>query len=148
MTALLKIIKEDRITAMKSGDKAKRETLQLLLAKIEKVQIENKAELTKEQVESVIQKNIKELDKEIESYVAVGRGVEKQEKEKELLLSYLPKQMTAEELATYVAKIGQEIKESGLKIGEAIKTIGERVKGKADMKQVSQLVKELYNNKK
>lgn len=148
MTALLKIIKADRITAMKNGDKAKRETLQLLLAKIEKVQIENKAELSKEQIESVIQKSIKELDKEIESYVAVGRGVEKQDKEKELLLSYLPKQMTSEELATYVGKIGEEIKQSGLKIGEAIKTIGEKVKGKADMKQVSQLVKEIYNNKK
>lgn len=141
MTLLLNI-KQDRITAMKTGDKATRETLQLLLAKIEKAQIENKAELTDEQVQAVVSKNIKELDKEMESYVAVGRGAESQEKEKELLLTYLPKQLTEDEIKEIVAKVAKNTAESGLKIGEAMKELSAILKGKADMKLVSKLAKE------
>lgn len=139
---LLNTIKADRIKAMKSGDKATRETLQLLLAKIEKAQIENKAELTNEQVEAVISKNIKELDKEMESYVAVGRATDSQEKEKELLLSYLPKQLTEDEVKAVIADFTKNTAESCMKIGEAMKELSAILKGKADMKLVSKLVKE------
>lgn len=142
MTTLLLNIKQDRITAMKSGDKATRETLQLLLAKIEKAQIDSKKVLTDSDIESVIVKNLKELDKEIESYVAVGRTTEKQEQEKKVLLSYLPEQLSIEEVTAIVAEIAKSTKESGGKIGDALKTLSARLKGKADMKVVSQLAKE------
>jgi len=139
---LLSNIKQDRITAMKNGDKATRETLQLLLAKVEKAQIENKAELTNEQVQAVISKNIKELDKEMESYVAVGRPTDSQEKEKELLLSYLPKQLTENEVKAVIAEFAKNTADTGMKIGEAMKELSTILKGKADMKLVSKLAKE------
>lgn len=139
---LLSNIKQDRITAMKNGDKATRETLQLLLAKVEKAQIENKAELTNEQVQAVISKNIKELDKEMESYVAVGRPTDSQEKEKELLLSYLPKQLTEDEVKAVIAEFAKNTADTGMKIGEAMKELSAILKGKADMKLVSKLAKD------
>lgn len=139
---LLSNIKQDRITAMKNGDKATRETLQLLLAKVEKAQIENKAELTDEQVQAVISKNIKELDKEMESYIAVGRPTDSQEKEKELLLSYLPKQLTEDEIKAVIAEFAKNTADTGMKIGEAMKELSTILKGKADMKLVSKLAKE------
>jgi len=144
---LLEKIKQNRIEAMKSGDKAKRATLQLLLAKIEKEQIANKSTLTNEQVESVISKSIKELDKEIESYVAVGRSVESQNAEKELLFSYLPKQLTLEEASEIVKQVVDSIIASNGKIGDAIKELSSKLKGKTDMKVVSKMASDLYKSK-
>ena len=143
---LLEKIKKDRIEAMKSGDNAKRNTLQLLLAKIEKAQIENKDALTDAQVESVISKNLKELDKEIESYVAVGRATDSQEKEKELLLTYLPEQLTEEEINFFIKQAKILIANGEIK--NEMQYLSPNLKGKADMKLVAKLVKEYDKSNK
>lgn len=135
---LLEKIKKDRIEAMKSGDTAKRSTLQLLLAKIEKAQIDNKATLTKEQIESVISKSLKELDKEIESYIEVNRSTESQELEKELLLTYLPKQLDEEEIKQHVEH-AIDLTAKG-EIKNPMQYLSMALKGKADMKLVSKLL--------
>lgn len=135
---LLEKIKKDRIEAMKNGDTAKRSTLQLLLAKIEKAQIDNKAPLTQDQIESVISKSLKELDKEIESYVAVGRSTDSQLAEKELLLAYLPKQLSKEEILVYISK-ALELTDKG-EIKNPMQYLSKELKGKADMKLVTSLL--------
>lgn len=143
---LLEKIKKDRIEAMKNKDNAKRNTLQLLLAKIEKAQIENKGTLTDNQVESVISKSLKELDKEIESYVAVGREVDSQKAEKDLLLTYLPKQMTEDEIRAIVAHSAELAKRG--EIEHPMQYLSQRLKGKADMKLVVRLAKEYDKSNK
>lgn len=138
---LVEQIKKDRIVAMKNKDIAKRNTLQLLLAKLEKEQIELKTELSKEQVETVVSRSIKELDKEIESYANVGRDTESQEKEKGLLLSYLPTQMTEDEIKEEI-KHAIILVERG-EIKNPMQYLATKLKGKADMGLVQKLTKQV-----
>jgi uncharacterized protein YqeY len=138
---MLEQIKADRITAMKNKDKAKRTTLQLLLAKLEKEQIALQTELTKEQIEVVINRSLKELDKEIESYKAVSRETTSQEAEKKLLLSYLPKQLTENEIRAEV-KLANKLVEDGV-TKNAMQYLSNKLQGKANMGLVSKIVKEM-----
>lgn len=149
MTTLINQIKTNRVDAMRDkteAGKAKLSTLRLLVAELEKEKVQHKLAdvtgLSDEQVQTVINRQIKKLDKEIESYVAVGRGVEKQEAEKALLNTYLPKQLTTEEIAQQIKVIVDVVKTAGGNIGIAMKEASAKMKGKADMKLVSELVKE------
>lgn len=137
---LLKKIKDDRITAMKNKDKATRDTLELLLAKIEKEKIALKAELTKEQIEVVIARTLKELDKEIEAYKAVSRETKSQEIEKELLLSYMPKQLTEDEIHAEIAHAVSLVERGEIK--NPMQYLSNKLKGKANMGLVMKIVKE------
>jgi hypothetical protein len=139
MTSIAQI-KKDKLFAMRGGDTAKVSTLNLLIAEIEKeMKLTGATDLTEDQVITVINRQIKKLDKEIEAYVEVGRSTEKQEAEKIVLFSYLPKQLTEEELKEMVAGIVATSKT----IGEAMKSLSAQLKGKADMGKVSKMVKEL-----
>ncbi|NUJ17345.1 hypothetical protein FKN04_12220 [Bacillus glycinifermentans] len=151
MTKLAHQIKKDTAQALKSKDKEKLSTLRLLVSKLEKekvsLKLSNIAELSDDQVQTVIRRNIKELDKEIEAYKAVDRDASSQEAEKQLLMSYLPKQLTESEIKNVVSSIVEYVKVSGGNIGMAMKLASQELKGKADMKLVNQIVKQSLNNK-
>ena len=142
MNTLVTQIKLDQIKAMKSKEKEKLSTLRLLIAELEKERIELKiVELSDSQVENVISRQIKKLDKEIEAYVAVGRGTDSQNSEKELLLSYLPKQASEDEIRELVF-LAIALTSKG-EIKNPMQYLSSKLKGKADMSLVSKIVKEL-----
>lgn len=142
---LVNQIKSDTTQAMKDGNKAKLSTLRLLVSELEKEKVSMKLAdvngLKDEQVQTVISRQIKKLDKEIEAYQNVNRSTESQEAEKELLISYLPKQATAKEIRelTYRAVNLARRRE----INNPMQYLSQRLKGKADMKLVSKVVKEV-----
>lgn len=146
---LITQIKADLKQSIKEKDTAKKSTLRMLLAKLEKEKVAKKltdvSELTNKQVQSVISKNVKELDKEIESYVAVERDTTSQEAEKQLLMDYLPKQLSEEETKAVVIEVSNATKISGGNIGMAMKELSARLKGKADMSLVNKLTKNEFN---
>mgnify|MGYP006360413919 CR=1 FL=1 len=144
---LINKIKEDMIKAMKEKEKAKLSTLRMLLAKVEKEKVALKladvSDLTNEQVQSVISKNIKELDKEIESYVAVGRSTENQDTEKALLLTYLPTQLTEDQIRYEIFHAFNLVAQG--KIKNPMQYLSKELKGKADMGLVARIAKEFKN---
>ena len=142
MNTLLDKIKSDQIEAMKSKNKEKLSTLRLLVAELEKEKIALKSSgLSDSQVENVISRQIKKLDKEIEAYVAVGRGTDSQNSEKELLLSYLPKQASEDEIRELVFQ-AIALTDKG-EVKNPMQYLSSKLKGKADMSLVSKIVKEL-----
>jgi uncharacterized protein len=145
MTNLVNQIKTDAVQAMRDKATEKLSTLRLLVAELEKEKVAHKLTevtgLSDEQTQSVISRQIKKLDKEIESYVAVGRTVEKQEAEKEILQSYLPKQLTEKEIRIEVQFALNLTKQGEIK--NPMQHLGKVLKGKADMKLVQAIVKEL-----
>lgn len=144
---LVNQIKKDVIQAMKAKDTKKLSTLRMLVAEFEKEKIAMKltdvTELSNEQVQAVISRQIKKLNKEIEAYIEVGREVDSQEVEKELLTLYLPEQLADDELLAIVSEIARATKESGNSISFAMKELSVRLKGKADMKSVQAILKQL-----
>jgi uncharacterized protein YqeY len=99
--------------------------------------------LTNEQTQAVIGRVIKKLDKEMESYVAVGRATDAQETEKALLLTYLPKQFTEQEIRDLVAHAVSLVMRGEIK--HAMPYLSQELKGKADMGLVARIVKEFKN---
>lgn len=145
MSNLVNKIKSDSITAMKSGEKEKLSTLRLLISELEKERVNQKlaevTDLTDEQAQQVVSRQIKKLDKEIEAYVEVGREVTSQEAEKELLVSYLPKQLAEDEIKEVVYHALALVDKGEIK--NPMQYLSAKLKGRADMKLVSQIVKEL-----
>lgn len=145
--SLIKQIKADTVEAMKNKNKEKLSTLRLLVSELEKEKIELKLEdvsnLKDEQVQTVINRQIKKLNKEIEAYADAGRTTENQEAEKELLTAYLPKQLTKEEIEEEVRKAVSLHRNGKVKVLQPY--LAQNLKGKADMKLVMQTLKSVQN---
>ena len=142
---LVNKIKLDSITSMKNGDKAKLSTLRLLISELEKekvsLKLSNVEDLSDEQVQTVISRQIKKLDKEIEAYVAVGRETGLQNAEKELLISYLPKQASEEEIRQLAYHAVTLFKRR--EINHPMQYLSPRLKGRVDMGLLNKVIKEV-----
>lgn len=140
-------IKSDSVKAFKARDKAKDSTLRLLISELEKEKVQNKfseiGDLSSEQVLEVINRQIKKLQKEKEAYLEVGRDTEKQDAELEVLKVYLPKQLNEDEIRKEVTHAVELVHRNEIK--NPMQYLGQKLKGKADMKLVQQIVKEIQS---
>lgn len=98
------------IEALKSGDKAARAILSVVIAKYKANAIELKAqgkEANDADMVKIITKSIKELDEEKEGYAKVGRNEEVAsiEAQKVLIEKYLPKLMSEDEIRKVIASL-------------------------------------------
>ena len=144
---LLEQIKNDMKLAMKNKEKEKLSTLRLLISVINNKKIELRVdELSDQQIHEVIFSEIKKLDQEIEGVRKAGHDDSSQKAQKAILQSYLPPQLTEDEIRELVKQI---IESEGItskkEKGKLMKTLTPQVKGKADMKLVAQIVDQELN---
>jgi len=152
--ALKQQIQNSTTEALKAGDQFLVGTLRMLLASIitkekekkYKEKIEGEAQLTDEQIIEVISSEIKKRKDAIVLYEQGNRPelAEKEKKEIEILIKYLPEQLSEDELKKLVeesiAKTGaKEMKD----MGRVMSDLTPKIKGKADGGTVSKIVKEL-----
>ncbi|OGD52713.1 hypothetical protein A3J78_00250 [Candidatus Beckwithbacteria bacterium RBG_13_35_6] len=135
-------ILEDIITALKSQEKFKLEVLRYINSQIKYKEIELKRrQLNDKEVIEILISQLKKLDESLEMFNKGNRQdlIDKTNQEIEILKSYLPKQMSEEELEKKVVKLlakHQEIKNPGQLIGLAVKELA----GKADNKRIAEVV--------
>lgn len=146
--ALKNQIQQDLTEAMKAHDENKTSVLRMLKAAILKFEVSGseKKDATDEDVVSIINKEIKQRRDSAEQFKKGNRFemAEKEEKEIEVLLDYMPPQMSEEE----VRKIAKEvIEETGAKskqdIGRVMGVMMGKVKGQADGSLVNEVVASL-----
>lgn len=138
-------IMADMKEAMKAKDMMKVSTLRLLLSEIKNKEIDKRGELTDEEIYAVIQKAVKQRKESIEQYKNAGRAdlVEKEEAELKILESYLPEQLSEEELEKIIDEAIKEAGAASIKdLGKVMKIVMPKVKGRADGKIVNQKVRE------
>ncbi|MDO8548545.1 MAG: GatB/YqeY domain-containing protein [Ignavibacteria bacterium] len=137
-------INEDMKTTMKSGDKLKLETVRSIRALI--LEFEKSGankELNPEEEIKLLSSAAKKRKESIEQYQNAGRTdlVEKEEAELKILMEYLPKQLSEEEIQKEIGRIASEI---GAKTKEdfpkLMPAVIKELKGKADGKVVKQEV--------
>jgi len=131
--------------AMKSGDRDTVTFCRNLTAVIRKKEIDDKIELDDPATHKIIQSLVKQRQDSIEQFKQGGREdlVAKEEAELKFLMSYLPAQMSADEIRKIVDWAVTESKASSPKdMGNVMKLLMPKVQGKADGKLVNQLVKE------
>lgn len=141
-------IQEDLKAAMKAGDAAKRDALRMLSSAFKQEEIDKQITLTEEQAIAVLMKEASKRRDTISEMVKAGRteNVGKEQEELALIETYLPKQMTREEIEVEVrAAMAEAGATSAKDMGALMKVLMPRTKGRADGKLVNDVVKALLN---
>jgi len=148
MSQVKEILKDDLKSAMKAKDVFKRETIRFLMSAIKQVEVDERRDLSDDDIYKIIQKSIKQREDAANQYKDAGREelYEKEINEANLLKDYLPKQLNSDELTTIIKKIISASGATSLKdMGNIIKLTMKEVGSQADGKRVSTIVKQLLN---
>ena len=147
---MLEEINNDLKTAMKEHDSFKLSVIRMLKSALQLEQIAKKHELDDSEVASVIKKQVKLRKDSISEYEKYGKvdSVKDLEKEIEILSSYLPEEMSKEEIEKFVDEVIAEINPESIKeMCKVMKRLNEVLANKnADMSLASSLVKEKLNH--
>lgn len=137
---------QDLKEAMKEKDTVRKNTVQLVRSGILQIEKDKKIELDDEGVLDVISKELKKRRDSMPDYVKSGRQdlIDNLNKEIEVLLTYLPKQLTEDEIKVIVEEAVKETGAATMKdMGKVMANVTPKVKGRADNKIVSALVKQM-----
>jgi hypothetical protein len=135
---------EDMKVAMKDKDLIRKNTVQMARAAILQVEKDNKVTLDDEGVIEVISKEVKKRKDVLPEYEKSGRQdlIDNLNKEIEVLMGYLPEQLSEEQLDEIVKITIQEVGASSMKdMGKVMAAIMPKTKGRADGKTINALVK-------
>ena len=144
-------IKKDLVDAMKSGDKFKLGVIRMLKSALQNEEITlggNGSGLTDDQVLTVIKREVKKRNGSIEEYTKYNKldAVEDLKKEVEILSTYLPEEMSEEELTKHIEEVIAEIGAETIKdMGRVMKEITAKYGSVVDMSKASQIVKSKLN---
>ena len=137
-------LEKDMIEAMKSGDKFRLTVIRMVKGALKQEQIDHKKEINDELLIDVVNKQIKMRKDSITEFEKGNRTdlVEQTQKEIDILLKYLPEQLSPEEVEKIINDIFEEVKPEGMKdMGKVMGLAQGKLKGKADMKEVSTLIR-------
>ncbi len=142
-------IRKDMTKALKEGEKLKVSTLRLLIASIINEEKKLQEELNEQQFFKVLNREIRMRKESITEFEKGGRKelADKERKEKEILKTYLPKQITQDELKTMINSIIEEVEAKTVRdLGKVMGKIMPQVTGRADGKVIKDLVFKAISN--
>ena len=146
---MLEKLDKDMIEAMKNKEKDRLTVIRMVKAALKQEQIDHKKELTEELLIDVVNKQVKMRKDSIAEFSKANRDdlVQKTQEEIDILMNYLPEQLSLDEVKEIISSIFDEIKPEGQKdMGKVMKAATEKLKGKADMKEVSTIIREMLNS--
>lgn len=130
--------------AMKERDSVKVATLRMLMTSIKNAEVSKIGELTDDETLEVVAKEAKRRRESIEAYQSASRDdlVERESAELKVLEAYLPAGLSHDEVAALVDEAISETGASSPKqMGEVMKVLMPKIRGRADGSLVSALVK-------
>ncbi len=142
-------ILEDLKLAMKAQDKEKLSVVRMVKGAIQMEELNKKHELSDDEVIAIISKQIKSRKEAILEFEKANRNdlVEQNQKEIEILNTYMPEQLSEEEINKVIDEAFNKINPTSERdMGKIIGSISPILKGKADMGNVSKIVKERLSN--
>ena len=138
-------ISEDMKTFMRAKDTARLGAVRLLQASIKQKEIDDRVELTDDQVLSVIQKMLKQRKDSIEAYQKADRQdlIDQEQLEIDVLSKYMPEPLTDDEVSKIIDEVISEVNAADMKdMGKVVGVLKSKISGRADMGQVSKIVRE------
>lgn len=142
-------ILEDLKLAMKAQDKEKLSVVRMVKGAIQMEELNKKHELSDDEVIAIISKQIKSRKEAILEFEKANRNdlVEQNQKEIEILNTYMPEQLSEEEINKVIDEAFNKINPTSERdMGKIIGSVSPILKGKADMGNVSKIVKERLSN--
>ncbi len=137
-------ITEDMKSAMKAGEKDRLKVVRLILADINRVEVDSRQELDDAGIITVMEKAIKQRRDSIEQFNKGGRADLSaiEQDELDVIQTYLPEQLSEDELTGLVDEIiASTGAESIRDMGKVMGAIKSRAAGKANMGAVGAMVK-------
>ena len=145
MNNMVEQLEKDMIEAMKAKEKERLTVIRMVKAALKQEQIDHKKEINDDLLIEVVNKQIKMRKDSIAEFEKGGRQdlIDATHKEIDILMKYLPEQLSKEEVENIISEIFDELKPEGQKdMGRVMKEAQAKLKGKADMKEVSTLIRE------
>ena len=137
-------ITEDMKSAMKAGDKDRLKVVRLMLAAVKQVEIDKRTELDDAAVLGVIGKMVKQRRDSVEQFEKGDREdlARIERAEIAVLETYLPEQLSEDELATIVDAAIMDTGAAGMRdMGKVMAQVKAKAAGRADMGAVSARIK-------
>ena len=134
--------------AMKDKDIIRKNTVQAIRTAVLQVEKDKGIEVTDEQIIDIIAKESKKRKDAATEFEKSGREdlIEQNNKELEILVQYLPKQLSIEEIESIVKEVIQSVGATSMKdMGIVMKTSKEKIGAAGDGKVISDVVKKLLS---
>lgn len=139
-------LKEDLKSAMKDKDTIRKNVVQLIKAGVLQVEKDQKVTLDDEGVLDVIARQLKQRRDSLPDYEKSGRTdlITQLKREMEILMGYLPAQLTPEELFEIVKEAVEKTGAKTVKdMGKVMAEVMPKTKGRADGKEINKIAREL-----
>ena len=143
---LRETINQDVKNAMKAKETKKRDALRLLTSAFKQIEVDERKDLTDDDVIKIIQKQVKSRNDAATQYKDAGRDDLMQIELDEIAIyePYLPAQLNDDELSKTLSEIIAKVGASYMKdIGKVMGTASKALAGKADGKRINECVKKL-----
>jgi len=137
-------ITDDMKAAMKAREAERLSAIRLMLAAIKQIEVDERKDLSDPEIISVVERMIKQRRDSIAQFQAAGRKdlVDKETFELGLLSSYLPKQLSEDDIVSEItAVLAQTGARGPSEMGKVMGLLKGKLAGRADMAKVSALVK-------
>ena len=139
-------IKDDMKAAMREKDSARLETIRMLLAAIQRREVDERITLDDVQTMAIIEKLMKQGQESTEQFIKGGRPelAEKEQREIALFKAYLPEPLSADEIGKLITAAISDTGAASIKdMGKVVASLKPKLQGRADMGKVSAQVKDL-----
>ena len=144
MSDIRKHITAEMKEAMKSKDKVRLNTIRLILAAAKQKEVDERVVVSDDDMLAILDKLAKQRKEAIKMYSEAGRDdlQAQEESEYNVLLTFLPKQLSSEEIAQHIEQAIASTGASSMKdMGKIMAIIKPIFQGRADMSQVSKEIK-------
>jgi uncharacterized protein YqeY len=142
--ALKEKLMEDLKIAMKEKNALRKSVVTLVRSAIKQIEVDQRVELADEEIIDIIAKQVKQRRDALEEFKKASREdlIDQTENEIEILKTYLPEQLTEEEIEVMVQQVIDEVDAKSMKdMGKVMGILSNKTKGIADGKVVSMMVK-------
>ncbi len=148
-TSLKQQLTADMKSAMKAKDKQRLTTIRLILSALKQVEVDERIEVDDERLIIILDKMAKQRRESISQYKQAGREdlAEIEQSELDIIKAYLPAALSQQEIAQLVEQAITATSASSMKeMGKVMAMLKPQLQGRADMSQVSQLIKSQLSN--
>lgn len=145
--SLKQTISEEIKNAMRAKQSERLGTLRLLQAAIKQKEVDERKELSNDEILAIIEKQIKQRKESISAYEKAGRTetAEAEKAEMQVLSEFLPEQASPEEIIAVITAAIEEVAAQGVSgapaMGKAMAIIKQKLAGRADMSELSKQLK-------
>ncbi|MDO6526866.1 GatB/YqeY domain-containing protein [Motilimonas sp. 1_MG-2023] len=137
-------LQDQQKAAMRAKDKVRLGAIRMLMAEIKQREVDNRIELSDDDIIAVITKMVKQRKDSIAQFEAADRQdlVDKESEELSVLQEFLPQPLTEEEVDGIIAAALESTGAQGMQdMGKVMAAIKSQIQGRADMGQVSGKIK-------